>query len=219
MAERKTTTKTNGEKAAPQKEKMYSQKELDAAVKKAAEDAAHIAVEQYIKNNPIATVATREEYVTLLFMGVMASDCVYRIGDMEFTRTGAIQQIPKKEFMSGKIRNLDKALRRRLLIVTDGLTEKERNIFGVNYREGELMTADIYYKLLDLEHSEVTTIFENLCAEHKVAVARIYADAYMRKDNRIRLETVKALNDKSKAIDGKGMFSEILKSMSDSLKA
>lgn len=218
MAEKKTTTKTNGDKAAPQKEKVYTQKDLDAAVKKAVEDAARIAVEQYIKNNPVTTATAHEEYVTLLFMGIMASDCVYRIGDMEFTRTGAIQQIPKKEFISGKIRNLEKALRRRLLIVTEGLTEKERNVFGVNYKAGELMTAEVYYKLLDLSHDEVVTIFEHLCAEHKVAVARIYADAYMRKDNRIRLETVKALNETSKAVDSKGMFTNILKSMGDSLK-
>lgn len=220
MAETKSTKKTNGAQPTTpttQKPKKYTQEELDAAVKSAAEDAARAAVEQYIKNNPVTVAHIQEEYVTLLFMGIMAPDCVYRIGDMEFTRTGAIQQISKKDFLSGKIRNLDKALRRRKLIVTEGLTESERNIFGVNYREGELMTADTYHKLLDLDHDIVVNIFKNLCTEHKIAVARIYADAYMRRDNRIRLETVRALNDISKTTDKDGMFSKILKSMGDAL--
>ena len=60
-----------------------------------------------------------------------------------------------------------KRLKDRRLVVIDGLSDNEKERFGVNYTDGELVGKDVYYKLLDWDSSKVIEIFRNACMKHK----------------------------------------------------
>ena len=108
---------------------------------------------------------------------------------------------------------LDKLMRRRELIVINGLTDEERSRYRLDYKEGELLSADMYYKLLDLDVKVLYEIFPKLCESHQRIVAKLFISAYEDGDNRIHPDTVKVLNNLSKKTDPDGMFTPILKDM------
>ena len=113
---------------------------------------------------------------------------------------------------------VQKLLKKRRLIVLDGLTEEERKRYGVLYNEGEIMDTQMMDKLLDIPVDKLTTIFENLCPEHRQFVATRFITAFEKGDNRISRGKVEPLQAISKTNDSEGLFTPILQKMnSDSL--
>ena len=85
------------------------------------------------------------------------------------------------------------------------------------YTDGELISRDVYYKLLDYSENKVVEIFKKACYRHKQLIASLYMDAYNAHDNRINQPLVQKLNKASKSIEPKGMFTAILKDMARAL--
>jgi succinate dehydrogenase flavin-adding protein (antitoxin of CptAB toxin-antitoxin module) len=107
-------------------------------------------------------------------------------------------------------------LENRSLIVVNGLTQEERERYGLDYQEGETLTQEAFYKLLNYSDSDICSIFRKLCEEHRRVVAKLFLSAYFEKrDNRITAEKVKSLNEISKENDKDGMFKPILEDMGD----
>lgn len=200
--------------------KKYTAAEVAEMVKNASEKAVKDAIAEYIKaqgDKPVLQV-TQDEYVTLLYIDAVADNSVLTLGKLgQINRVGATLDIPKKEFFQGINGKVDKLLRRRELIVINGFTDEERSRYGVDYKEGELLSVEMYYKLLDLEVSTLLSIFPKLCESHQRTVAKLFITAYENGDNRIHPDTVKSLNDISKKTDREGMFTPILKDMGKKL--
>lgn len=196
------------------KEKSYSQGELDAIVADAVKQAL-AAYDEAHRNDK--AVYSKEEYVTLLYIGAIADGTVVSLGKLgQINKAGSTRDIPKKEFLQGMTYSIEKMLESRALIVVNGLTAEERERYGLDYKEGELLTQDAFYKLLNYSDSEITAIFRKLCEEHRRVVAKMFLSAYFEKgDNRITAEKVKSLNDISKENDKDGMFKPILEDMGD----
>jgi hypothetical protein len=199
MAENKTTTKKT--------EKTYTEKQVDELIKKA--------VKQALEENQAQTIVqvSKEEYVTVLLITAVADDTSVSIGEIgKINRAGNTLDIEKKTFlqcMGNPV--VDTLLRKRKLIVVNGLTDEERERFGLLYEEGELLTQKAYFKLLDFTREEIVSIFEKLCEEHKRVVAKMYMTAYFDKnDNRVNLETVRDLNRLSKSVEKDGLFKTII---------
>lgn len=195
--------------------KVFTQEELNAAVKAAVAEAM-----KNVPTQPTIVQVEKTEYVGMLFLGRFAEGTSVNLPIWgQITRTGETIDVPKKDFLRGLGKRTNKEfLRNRKLIVVDGIADDERKRFGLDYKEGEVLTQDAYYKLLLLPKDEVCRIYERLCPEHKELVARIFHAAYFeerRKD--IPLETVKALNDISKSICPDGLFRRILKSQAEEL--
>ena len=103
------------------------------------------------------------------------------------------------------------------MIVVDGLSDDERERYGVKYTDNELASVDIYYKLLSYDEDKIINIFKNVCDSHKTIIASLFKTAYMAHDNRINQPLIERLNKASKAVDANGMFSDILKDMARGL--
>lgn len=187
---------------------VYSKEEVEkivaAAVQKALND---------IKQPSSSAMQIKtEDYVTLLFLGKIAQGTVVSLGSLgQINRSGGILKIPKEVFLQKLDYNVEKLLGKRKLIVINGLTEEERQRYNVLYTNGELLTENMYYRLLDYSGNEIIDIFKNLCEEHKKIVGRIFIDAYLNNNMKIDLETIKELNKISKEIDKAGLFTPIIK--------
>lgn len=208
----KSTNKTGNTEV--KETKTYSQEQLDLAVSEAVKKAlAEFSSKQTA--TPVLQVA-KEEYVTLLFLDAIASGTTVALGDMgSINRAGEAIQVSKKDFLKNLgNRVVDALLKQRELVVIDGLTAEERKRYGVDYKESELLTQDTYYKLLDYDDRSICALFNALCEEHKIIVAKMYSTAYFeKKDNRINLERIKALNTISKKTNKEGLFTPILEDM------
>ena len=171
-------------------------------------------------STPQVILAKQEEMVKLTYISNVSDDNVLDLGEFgNLTGVGWVLEIPRNDF-GGKFMTpfVQKLLKKRRLIVLDGLTEEERKRYGVLYNEGEIMDTQMMDKLLDIPVDKLTTIFENLCPEHRQFVATRFITAFEKGDNRISRGKVEPLQAISKTNDSEGLFTPILQKMnSDSL--
>lgn len=204
----------NGKENKRPYQKRFTQDELNEIVAEASRKAAQEAVEAYKASQPQTVLqVAKDEYVTIMYIGANASGTVVAMPKWgSITYAGGMIDVPKKEFMQGIGIPVNNALlRNRKIIVVDGLTKEEKVRFGVDYKEEELLSADMFFSLLNYSKDEICKIFDRLCEEHKRTVAKVYLTAYFEQhDNRVNPETAKALNELSKKVDKDGLFTPIL---------
>lgn len=216
MAENIKTPKVGSEAENKKEVKKISmtEEEFNEAVK--------LAVEKAIAGIPVnqpqqVLQVTKEEYVTILFLGAIAaktSVVLPKWGVISFA--GNTLDIPKKEFVQGLGVPVNNALiRKRQIIVVDGLSPAERKRYGVDYKDGELLTQGNFISLLDYPTDKICEIFEKLCPEHKHLVGQMFYDAFLNNDGRVTLEKVKSLNEISKETEPKGMFTAVLEGIAE----
>lgn len=190
--------------------KKFSADEVNDIVAKAVAEA--LAKQSASQPQTVLQVA-KDEYVTIMYIGANASGTVVAMPKWgSITYAGGMIDVPKKEFMQGIGIPVNNALlRNRKIIVVNGLTKEEKVRFGVDYKEEELLSADMFFSLLNYGKDDICKIFDRLCEEHKRTVAKLYLTAYFEQhDNRVNPETVKALNKLSKSVDKDGLFTPIL---------
>lgn len=160
----------------------------------------------------------KEEMVTLLYMGAVAEGSMVTLWEgFEIQGRGGTRDVPKREFLQHLSQGVIKRLKDRRLIVVDGLSDDERERYGVKYTDNELASVDIYYKLLSYDEDKIINIFKNVCNSHKTIIASLFKTAYKNHDNRINQPLIERLNKVSKLVDSEGMFSDILKDMAREL--
>ena len=145
------------------------------------------------------------EKVVLRWQAEVADDNVVLFGDGGYygkiTGRRGVLSVPKEDFFN---RFMDERTRymidKRWLIVVSGLDEQERQMLGVNYKDGEYLDSKAFDKLLDMTDEEMADVFPDLCTAHKEMVAKRICEAYRRGDARIRnrRSLIKALNDMTK---------------------
>lgn len=206
--------KTNNTKPAGESRKTYTEAELHEIVNKAVAEAVKAAM-QNVQPQTVYVKDKADEYVTLLYMGVVAEGSTVHLNDRlgDIQGRGGTRDIPKKEFLQNLTPGVLDRLKDRRLIVLSGLTDDERERYGLKYEDGELLSPDIYYKLLSLPEDTICKIFKLACPEHKAIIATLYIDAYMAHDNRVNQPLIQRLNNISKEADKDGMFKAILKDM------
>lgn len=221
VAEEQPAAAKRGRKSAEKKE--YSTADIQAVLQTPeAQALMQSMVAQMVaaqKPTVVQVAPQKEEMVTLLYMGAVAEGSRVNLGEKlgEIMGRGGTRTISKTVFFENMTPGVLNRLKDRRLIVLDGLTDEERERYGVNYKDGELVSKDIYYKLLDLDEDTVVSVFKKACYRHKQLIASLYADAYGMGDNRINQPLIQKLNKASKAIDKDGMFTAILKDMAKAL--
>ena len=109
-------------------------------------------------------------------------------------KTGTFS-VPKNE-LSRILDNRTRGyLRRRWLLVVDGLNDEERESMGVAYADGEVLDRRVFAKMVDLPKEEICEIYRKLCADHKEMVARRYYEAWQSNSDSVTREKVIALRD------------------------
>jgi hypothetical protein len=197
-----------------QTQKLFTEQQVQDIVAEAVKNAIASYAKDIRQEQPIYA---KEEYVTLLYIGAIADGTVVSLGKLgQINKAGSTRDILKKEFLNGITYGIEKMLENRSLIVVNGLTQEERERYGLDYQEGETLTQEAFYKLLNYSDSDICSIFRKLCEEHRRVVAKLFLSAYFEKrDNRITAEKVKSLNEISKENDKDGMFKPILEDMGD----
>lgn len=207
--QKKTTTPRKKSPPKP-KEKTYTQAETEAMIQAAVEAALAKHAAETPQTTRIFTTQT-DELVTVVFIAETSPNDILVIPGYGSLRPSSSLDIPKKEFGGQFMSNLvRKLIDKRYLIVANGLTEDERIRYNCNYKEGEVLDERTFDRLLDYPTDKLCEIFEKLCVEHKRFVARKIITAHEKKDRRISLAKVKAINDLSKADDPDGMLKPVM---------
>lgn len=147
------------------------------------------------------TAASTDGVVTMFFQAEVndANEIHLGHGGKFGTITGkhATITIPKRDFI-GEFRDttVQYLLKNRNLIVTDGLTDAERRIYGVDYRQGEYLEPEVYQRLIDMG-DKVLEIFGGLSVTWHEMIAVKFAEAYENKTLKCSRECLVKLNKMS----------------------
>jgi len=104
-----------------------------------------------------------------------------------------------KEAFGGEFRDslVQGLLASRELIVLDGLTDEERELYGVNYKHGEVLEEKVFKKITGMGYA-ILDVYDDLCESHKIMLARRYLEEYEKNPKKIDRSLILELNEKSK---------------------
>ena len=106
--------------------------------------------------------------------------------------------VPKSEWSRFATESVQRMLKRRNLIVLSGFSEEERKVYGIDYKDGELIDRKAFAKLLDMGR-ELLAIYPALCPAHKEMIARRFVTGYEQGNKTAHdRDLVTALNELSK---------------------
>lgn len=186
--------------------------------------------EQIANQHPtqVFHVSPDSERVVMRFQADVAEDNVTLFGPEgmygQVTGKAGTVTVPKAEwsrFFNESVRNM---IHRRWLVVLSGMDDKERKIYGCDYKKGEVLDEEAFYSVLDMG-DELLEIFPLLCRTHKEMVASKFLDAWLAGDRRaMNRDFIVALNDLSKAdykdepntdLRKRGLFIPIIEGMNE----
>ena len=191
-----TNVKKTAEKPANEG-KTYTKDELDAIVKKAVEDALKSMQTEHNSDDKI--VVNREEMLTIYFFGVVAPGTSVQFGNIgTIPSAGTPIDISKKDFFKGMSLPVQRLLESRIVIVAAGLTADERKRYGLDYKDGEVLTQDEFFDILNYGAKKLAERYEKLCPQHKKIVVDLFADDLFEKGGtKTTAEKVKAMRKAS----------------------
>lgn len=179
-----------------------------------------------VQRPQVVQISADVEKVTLRFQAEVADDNVAVFGangmyGQVTGKTGTVI-VPKSEWSRFYNESVRRMMDKRWLIVLSGMDEDERELYNVNYREGELLDQKAFAKMLDMTE-ELPEIFSLLCPEHQEMVGRRFIEAFNRGDWRVKKrELVVKLNELSKKsymtlpesdVRRKGIFMPIIEAL------
>ncbi len=215
QAEEKKTAKA-------EKEETFTRADVERLVAEAVAKA----VASVQQTPQVVSVAQEAPQVTLRFQCDCSPEHQLMLGvNGKFgiiTGKSGTFKVPRDAFF-GEFRDsvVQALLASRDLVVLDGLTDEERELYGVKYTDGEVLEPQAFHKLLDMG-DELCDVFPKLCMNYKEMVARRFADAFERGDRRVTRDLVLKLNALSKQdyvglppedIRRKGLFHRIITQM------
>ena len=120
--------------------------------------------------------------------------------------------MPKTDFSTIMDERVRTYLANRWLIVLDGLTQEEREAYGVDYKDGEYLDKKAFAKMIEIG-ADILNIYPNLCEGNKKMVSQRYADAF-NNGQHIDRAVVEKLNDMSKTESNpRGDFVQIVEAL------
>lgn len=179
-----------------QPEAKYSEADLQRAIEQALAKQA-----ETIQRPQVITVSADVEKVWFLWQAPVADYNVIEFGDHgmygRITGQTGTFYVPKPD-LSRIMTEINRYyIDIRWLVILSGLNEDEREIYGVNYADGEIIDKGAFPKLVELG-DEILSIFPKLCPSHKLIVAQRYMEAYMNGSNKVTRDRVVKLNEMSK---------------------
>ena len=178
------------------------------------------AMAQQPKPQPqIVQIAADVERVQFVYMAEVADDNQQDFGPNGMYgrivgKTGFFS-VPKSDLSRVMDAPFRMMLQRRWIVVVSGLTDEEREAYGVNYAEGEVLTDKAFLRMVELG-DKMLEIYPKLCAGHREMVAKRYFEAYMSDNPAVTRDIVVELNSMSRKLDGgDGAFSKIIEMMNE----
>lgn len=169
-------------------------------------------------NENVNSSSSTNNIVELMYLSNVSNDNVLDLGDFGVLNgVGGMIEIPRKDF-GGKFMTpfVRKLLQKRRLIVLNGLTDDERQRYGVRYSDGETLDIQTFDKLIDMQLPQLEQIFSRLCAEHQQFAATRFITAYENEDNRVSRDKISRMNEISKTNFPDGLFRVTIEKMNQS---
>lgn len=150
----------------------------------------------------VVQVMADTEKIVLRWQAEVADENVVDLGPGgaygSITGPTGYASIPKSEWSKFLNASMKSLLKKRMLIVLSGMTDEEREMNGVMYKEGELLDEKAFSKMLEMG-DEMIAVFPKLCHEHKAMVARRFITGFEKGEaTPRRRDLVVALNNLSK---------------------
>ncbi len=171
---------------------------------------------QDMQKPQVIQVAADVPKVHLMWQAEVADDNVVAFG--EGGRYGTIKGkrgeffMQKTDFSTIMDERVRFYLDNRWLIVLDGLTDEEREAYGVDYKDGEYLDRKAFTKLIEIG-ADILEIYPNLCEGNKRMVSQRYADAF-NNGQHIDRAVVEKLNQMSKTPKNpRGDFVQIVEAL------
>ena len=203
------------EETTPKSDAVAAYEEQIAAMKRQIEEMQKLLMES--RTPQVVQVAADVEKVQFLYMAEVCDENVYEVGPGGMYgrivgKTGSFL-VPKPELSRVMDTLFRLMLERRWIIVVSGMTDEEREAYGVDYKEGEVLTKNAFTRMLELG-DKLPDIYAKLCEGHKLMVEKRFYEAWTRHDPHVTREQAVALNRLAKA-DGRAdnAFSAVLKGM------
>ena len=195
-------------------EKAYSEADVQRMIAEAVANA----MASY-QNQQMIQATPKDERVNLLWQAPVADDNVQEFGANG--RYGRIVGptgnffVPKDEFSNIIDAFTRMCLERRWLIVVSGLTDEEREIYGVNYREGEYLDKAAFARVAE-QGPKLLELYPQLCDGSRRIVAGAVYQGWKEGKPSITRDLVESLAALCKEIDTKETtFQTILKEMAE----
>ena len=198
---------------AAEPEKSYSRTEVEAMI------AAAVANAMAGYNQQRAAALPERERVNLLWQAPVMAENVEEFGpNGRYARvtgpTGAFY-VPKDDFSLIVDSRVRMYLERRWLIVLSGLTEEEREFYGVNYKEGEYLTKTAFARLTE-QGEKLLEIYPKLCDGNRKIVAGAVYQGWKEGNKAINRGLVEKLSALCREIDPEeGTFQVVLQEMAE----
>ena len=198
---------------AAEPEKSYSRTEVEAMI------AAAVANAMAGYNQQRAAALPERERVNLLWQAPVMAENVEEFGpNGRYARvtgpTGAFY-VPKDDFSLIVDSRVRMYLERRWLIVLSGLTEEEREFYGVNYKEGEYLTKTAFARLTE-QGEKLLELYPKLCNGNRKIVAGAVYQGWKEGNKAINRGLVEKLSALCREIDPEeGTFQTILQEMAE----
>lgn len=225
----KKTASETAKKTTAKKEAETSAAAETAAKAEAAEVSALMAEIEALKQQlaeqkaapQVVQIKTEKERVHLLWQAEVAQENKLSFGENGkygsiYGKTGSVY-IPKDEFSHVLNDQVRYFLEKRWLIVVSGLTDDEREAFGVAYKPGEMLTEKAFAKIVEMG-DDLLTLYPQLCEGHRRIVAQRYAEAFAAGDDDVTRDIVTKLNEMSKqagSANPRGDFISIIEAMNE----
>lgn len=120
-------------------------------------------------------VTPKDPMVKILYLDSSIPNNEIPIGNGRvITGSGRIFNVALNEFEGTFMTAfIQKLIRRRKLIILDGLTDEQREMYDCLYRENEIIKGEgMFDRLLNMPIDEMKRIFSELCPEHRSLVAK-----------------------------------------------
>ena len=160
----------------------------------------------------VITFSGETEKVQFLWEAPVADDNVVDFGmngmyGRIVGKTGAFS-VPKSEMSRVMTSDTRMFLDMRWLIIVSGLTDEEREAYGVDYKENEVLDRQMFRKMVDMG-DRIVEVYPQLCDHHKDIVAKTFYETWLKDPVRVDKEVVKKLYK----MDKKEAFKRIIKGM------
>ena len=165
----------------------FTKEQVQALVEAAVKEA--MAKMQAATANSVVQVTAEKPMVKLLFMDSCSDDNYIQFGNNgKFgSITGPIGRfsVSRDDFF-GEFRDnfVQLLLKKRKLLVMDGLTDEERAMYEVSYAPNEVMSEDMFRNFVE-RPEKLLDVYQDLCPAYKDAVASKFLEAYENGDKRI----------------------------------
>nr|DAP33638.1 MAG TPA: hypothetical protein [Caudoviricetes sp.] len=158
-------------------EKLYTEDEVVKLIQRA--------LKKQEEQKPSIVQVAEDRYVQLTFIGVIASGTSVNLGALgKISRPGTVIDVPKKDFIKSLgVPVVEALLRSREIIVVDGLTDAERERFGLKYKDKEVLSVDEFFNIPKMSVDELSKRMDEVCVTHKKVIADVVLGEYFEKSN------------------------------------